>query len=414
MKRFVLNPVTATAMLTVAYAGDLFRNALTTPVWFGIAVLAGLVGTYLAIKNFKQLNRIPKVFLSLLGWWLITPLWSPYHLTSLGLTLGALLTAAIGVGLALALPAKEFAKQSQLSLRYLLIGSLIFEVIVGIIGKPIFPIGLAVTENTSIELAWSRAQIFQTGERIQGLVGNANLLGMIALLLLLLAAGRLFSAGVFSPMATVDLLVAGTTIVLTSSATVTVALFVAGLAIVLLMLWRRKTLISKIAIAVFGAGIIAGFGLIVSNWPTFTALLGKSSDLTHRFDIWNAVLVKIADNPWFGHGFVGWWPSWETWFDIQKIRGIPVSQAHNLWMDLVMQTGIVGTVIALICVMAILIGLTSRLLNDFNAINASWLAIFVAMLVQGATESRMLTEWGLVLFAALAVYSKQVKTKSSL
>ena len=414
MKRFALNPITKTAMLTVAFAGDFFRNALTTPVWFGIAVLVGLLGAYLTIKNREHLNRVPKTFLLLLGWWVLTPLWSPYPLTSLGLTLGAILTALIGFGLSLTMPATQFAKQAQLSLRILLIGSLIFEVIIGIAGNPIFPVGMATDQATSIELAWSRAQILQPGERIQGLVGNANLLGMLALLLLILAATRLFTGGVFSFTAIIDFLVASLTILLTASATVTVALLVAAIAIALMILWRRKTLLSKIAIAVFGAGIIAGVGLATSNWSAFTALLGKSSDLTHRFDIWNAVMGKIADNPWFGHGFVGWWPNWEAWFAIQQIRGIPVSQAHNLWLDLLMQTGIIGTLIVTAAAVATLIGLTRRLLNDFTWANAAWLAIFVAMLVQSTTESRMLTEWGLVLFAALAVYAKPGRAKSAL
>lgn len=79
-----------------------------------------------------------------------------------------------------------------------------------------------------------------------------------------------------------------------------------------------------------------------------------------------------------------------------------------------MQTGVIGTLILAAVAVATLIGLTRRLLKDFNATNTAWLAIFVAMLVQSATESRMLTEWGLVLFAALAVYAKAGQTESAL
>ena len=78
-------------------------------------------------------------------------------------------------------------------------------------------------------------------------------------------------------------------------------------------------------------------------WNALLGLFGKSDDLTGRLDIWNAVIGLAAQRPWFGWGWVGYWPPWVEPFDGLAVRnGVEYLQAHNAWLDVWLQLGIVG------------------------------------------------------------------------
>ena len=50
-----------------------------------------------------------------------------------------------------------------------------------------------------------------------------------------------------------------------------------------------------------------------------------------------------AQRPWFGWGWVGYWPPWVEPFDGLAVRnGVEYLQAHNAWLDVWLQLGIVG------------------------------------------------------------------------
>ena len=80
-----------------------------------------------------------------------------------------------------------------------------------------------------------------------------------------------------------------------------------------------------------------------SLWDPLLDLFGKSEDLTGRFDIWASVTGLAAQRPWFGWGWVGYWAPWVEPFDDLAVRkGVTYLQAHNAWLDVWLQLGIVG------------------------------------------------------------------------
>jgi exopolysaccharide production protein ExoQ len=336
-------------------------------------------------------------------------LWSPYALSSVGLTLAFFCTVLIGVALVSVNTVDELVTHASTALRAILASSLVFEIVVGLRGVPLYPVGMDAPPGTSIELAWCRAIFFESGGRIQGIVGNANLLGMLALLALVIAVVRI-AARETRTWAIVDAVLAG--ILLVKTASTTVALAAVAVAGVWLLVWlaRRRQLFARLSI---GAILTAAVGAVVvalTNWTTVTAALGKSPDLTNRFGIWQAVLERINVRPVTGFGFVGWWPTWEGWFGIHAIRNIRVQQAHNVWLDLTMQIGIIGTVLFAIALVSTGWLLWRGAVRDAGAVALISIGIFVAMVVQTLTESRILTEWGIAMFVILSIAARRTQS----
>jgi O-antigen ligase len=125
------------------------------------------------------------------------------------------------------------------------------------------------------------------------------------------------------------------------------------------------------------------------------------------------VLERIADQPLVGHGFVGWWPDWDPWFAIQSIDGLEMRQAHNLWLDLAMQTGIVGAMLFAITLGSILWTFGRAFVESPRATATVPFLITLALTVQSLTESRLIHEWGFVLLIVFVVCAKRQRADVS-
>lgn len=408
-----MTPNIASKTITVAIfvllmAGDFVRNALTVPFWATIVVAAAVWSLVRVISVGVSIRQFPLPLLALLAWWVLTPIWSPYPLTSLTM----LVTLALGVLFATAIvvdfPLDEFVRRAALSLRLILVGSVLFEVIVAILGKPVYPVGFVENATTPIELAWSRGLFFSSG-RIQGLVGNANTLGMLALVLLIVGLWRMFASRDWRTVSLFDSALALFVIVRTMSATVTVTIVCLAIVIGVTAIARRTGRWWRVGLIVaLGAIVGAGLGTL-GNWSSVAALLGKSPDLTHRLDIWNSVIARIAERPVAGSGFVGWWPTWDPWFAIQDVDGLPMAQAHNLWLDVAMQSGIVGTVLFALCLGTALVSLWRAFAESSRSVAAVPFLVLVALTVQSLAESRLLHEWGFVALVTFAMIAERLR-----
>lgn len=396
------------AVITVLFAGDFFRNALTVPVWATLVIVASLWSVAVIVSNRISWRALPLPLLALLGWWAVSPAWSPYAGTSLLMLLSALMGVLFALALTGSVSGDELVNRSALSLRLVLGGSILFEAIVAIIGHPVYPVGFTETASTPIELAWSRGLLFSPG-RIQGLVGNANVLGMLGLVLLIIAVWRLWASRQWRSVSILDFALAIVIIAKTMSATVTVALGVLAVIIGLTAMARRKGLWWRVGLIGAVGAMIGAVVVAVSQWARFVALLGKSPDLTHRFDIWAAVMSRITERPIAGSGFVGWWPSWDPWFSIHSVDGLPMSQAHNVWLDVAMQSGIVGVVLFAVTLLVALWFLWRKSAFDPRSVATVPLLILCALAVQSLTESRLVHEWGFVCFIACVIIAERVR-----
>ena len=148
------------------------------------------------------------------------------------------------------------------------------------------------------------------------------------------------------------------------------------------------------------------------------SLLGRSSDLTGREAIWSAVWERIAQRPVLGWGFSTPWVPSDPGFDRWIVdHGETVMQAHNMWLDVYFQLGIIGLVLVALTFLAYVwrswFFAVDRprwdLVADrpYSAVTLLPTLVAAILLVQGLAESGPLLGWGWFFVIMLAFKIKQ-------
>jgi O-antigen ligase len=270
-------------------------------------------------------------------------------------------------------------------------------------------------------LLWSRNELFQVldGGKIQGIVGNSSLLGFVALIALIVFGVQLASGSIGRAWGTTWLVIAVATTFFTRSATITVAIVVVCALVLALLRVRSTTTPRGRALTYWslsaGLVIVAGVAFALRN--TVLAALGKSEDLTGRLDIWSAVIDLAQQRPAFGWGWVSYWIPWVAPFDgLAFESGVRQLHAHNAWLDLWLQLGVLGLVVF----GALVVSTTARAWlvavdrpRDFAGKPSAYTAasllpilLMCALLVQSLAESRLLVEYGLLMLVIIAVKTR--------
>lgn len=411
----------ATFALFTVLAGQFWRNLLG---WWGFAVvalvvIAGAVALVIAEKPAWRWRRVPKSAIAFVGLATLSIAWSFYPAASvLGVAI-MLVTTFTAVALALCLSWTRLVRSLAGAIKWVLGLSIAFELWVAIfVQEPLPPNFTDYGDDAPAAFYWSRDLLFQGGP-IEGIVASRNLLGMIALLGLIVF-GALLAAGSMRRVQGIGwLIVAGAVMLLTRSATVILVGVVVLVALGFVAWARRVGPDGRRGVYWAAAGVLAAaVTLLVVFQGALLQLFGKSEDLTGRLDIWSAVTGLALERPWFGWGWIGYWQPWVEPFDGLAVRnGVEYLQAHNAWLDVWMQLGIVGLVVFA----SIVIGSLWRswfLAVDrprdesgrplpFSAAALVPLLVLVALVAQSFAESRILIEGGWLLLIAIAWSTKQ-------
>ena len=131
----------------------------------------------------------------------------------------------------------------------------------------------------------------------------------------------------------------------------------------------------------------AGLGL----HSQVTDLLGRSSDLSGRWEIWTRVMGLWEQHTILGWGWIMYWPPWMPLFRTLVVRpdGTPTMSAHNAYVEALFQTGVVGGAIIAVLVVTVVYR-SFRLATDHLDFDASVLLpalLMTALVVQSFTES---------------------------
>lgn len=392
--------------------GDGLRDALS---WWGfgaISLLLLITGTVVTVRHRR---RFQTLVMSIDSWpvmafmavCLLSAVWSDYPLETLLGSVIQIATALVAVSLLLLHSPARLTAIGAAMVHVHLALALIFEAVVALVvpGHELLPFWTDYGSNAPGAYYWSEGLLFKGG-RIQGIVGNANLTGFIALLALILIgtllAARRVRMALAIPAIVLDLLM----LALTRSATVLIAGFLVVAAAVAAIGFRRLRRRGRVTLAAGGAVLVAliGFGSSRASAPVLGAL-GKGDDLTGRLEIWRVVGTLVAERPVLGWGWVGYWPPWIAPFNRLVVRGgVQYLQAHNAYLDIALQVGIPG-LLAFVVVVGSLVYRSLRVAIAPRPLALLPLLLTTALLTQALAESRLLIEgnWALLVMLSVAV-----------
>lgn len=391
---------------------------------FTLATLG--IGIPMLARNRPQAFRWRRLPWSALGYTtlaLVSVAWSQWRGPTL---LTWVLLAAVtvnGLFIAHVLTWQEIVRALSSAFKWILGLSLLLELWVSlVVHGPLLPNFVALPDGEiDPQWYWVRDNLFDGG-RIQGIVGNANLLAIICLFAII-TFGVLFAARArWRTTLAMWALLAAYFFVRTSSATAFVCAAAAAVVLVVALSMRRaatpgaRTRIYVIAIGATLAGVAA---VLLLREPLLS-LLGRSSDLTGRSEkIWAKVLERAGEHPIFGNGFSSPWipedPAFDGWI---TDHGITVFHAHNMWLDVLLQLGVVGAVLMAVAYISLLwrswFFAVDRPRWDLHAARTfSPLTLLpslftVVLLVQGLSESTPIMLWGWMLLVMLSFKLKSV------
>ncbi len=418
-------------VLFTLLAGDAWRLSVGWWVFSTVTIAITLVSGWLLWRQRGRwsVGGLPLPLLVFLTLATVSIFWSHYPAaTALGLVTTWIIVVN-AVALAITFTWAELLRALGAVLRVVLGVSLLFELFVStVVRERVLPFfGMPDIDYSTYDripgmLMWSRNELFTVFDngRIQGIVGNANSLGFLALLALVAFGIQLASRTVSKRWGIAWLVVAIATLLMTNSATATVA--TAAIVVVLaiaLLVRRAKTGRGRAAVYLSSASIlVAGSVTAFLLRDTVFELLGKSSDLTGRLGIWEKVIDLTQQRPTFGWGWVSFWVPWADPFDNLVFRsGVRQLQAHNTWLDVAFQLGLVGLMVFLALVAAALVKAWQLAVDRpqkapgaplrYTAVTLLPLLLLVALIVQSFAESRLITEYGLALLVVVAVKTKR-------
>ncbi len=417
----------AVFVLFTGIAGDFWRDLLT---WYGWGVMVALVVAGAAVllvhnRHTVRLQKLPYPLLVFLFLAALSIAWSQYRIESVGGTIAQIITTVAAVAVAVTLTWQELLVVLGRVFRLVLGLSVVFEFIVSaFIRHPIYPVWVVPDDpaHPTKLLYWSRDLLFSAG-KIQGIVGNSSLLAMAALLGLIVFAIQLATRSVRPVAGWIWLVVAVALIAITQSATIFLALAAVVVVAAAVLLIRsskspRGRTIRYLVIVV--VTVVAAVAAVVERNPILH-LLGKSSDFTGRSDIWAKVIALAEQHSAVGWGWISYWAPWVAPFNHLIVKGgVQVLHAHDAWLDVWLQLGIVGLVVFGAFVLSTLVRSwlfsvdevidTPTGVGSYSWLTALPLLMFVAQLVQSIAESRMLIEGGWMLLVIWAVKTKWVPT----
>lgn len=404
-------------------AGDAWRYSIS---WYGYGAIVVVVSAVCVVLVVKQRHRwrfngLPYPLVVFLALAVVSTAWSDYPQWTAIAAVTTILTAMAAFALAVTFSLAEILRALGHALRIILGLSILFELFVSVVIRhPILPWWTNYTGLT-VHAAdyWSR-DLLLTGDRIQGIVGNSNLLGFVALLGLIVFAIEFASRSMRRGWAAFWIAVAVADILLTRSATVTVAIVVvAAVAAVLLLLRRAGTTRGRVLVSLGALVVIAiGVALAFAFRHQLLHLLGKNSELTGRTTIWSSVIHLAGQRPAVGWGWISYWVPFIPPFKGLAVNGgVQLLQAHEAWLDVWFQLGIVGLVVFGALVVSALVrawimsvdrpqlalGVPAR----YSAITLLPVLLLVALLAQSLAESRLLLEYGMLLLSLIAIKTKR-------
>ena len=139
-------------------------------------------------------------------------------------------------------------------------------------------------------------------------------------------------------------------LVMTSSKTASGLVLVAALAGIMFDLSYRNPTLRAVAMSTLACGLLLAVVAFGDQAPTLLAVFEDPSSLTGRVQIWPVLLSYAADHLFLGSGYGSFWAIGDASPVYQSGAHwlTTISHAHNGYLDLLVQTGLVGLALAVL------------------------------------------------------------------
>jgi len=255
---------------------------------------------------------------------------------------------------------------------------------------------------------WVQGNLFQS-ERIQGFVGNANLIAFIAVLGLVIFFVEYLVTIRNRKIALASIAFSAGFIALAKSASMTIALIIVVAAAVIAMISEGRPRSSRHKIyrsTLWSLGFV-GF-LVLVYWTELTDFLGKSPDASGRFLIWEKVFGLAVERPVLGWGWISHWvPGVAPYEGLIVIEDVPHYHAHNAFLDVWLQLGLVGLAAFMWLMWTTFARAWKIAVVHTNPLYLWPLFVFMVIATQALSESRILIENGWLLLSLIAIKSTE-------
>jgi hypothetical protein len=382
--------------------------------WYGFAVLAATAViasiVFIATSSDKSvLRRFPlplALLITLMG---LSAFWSSYQLISLAAFGVQLATTIVAVFFAIQFDWRQLLNVFANTIRFILLLSLIIELVAAFTG-PIKPPFANFDGDTPPAPAywWVQGNLFHS-ERIQGFVGNANLIAFIAVLGLFVFFVEYLVSARKQTIAIASMVGSAAFIALAKSASMWAALLIVVIAAIVAMVAEGKPRPTrhKIYRATLWSSLF-GLFLVAVYWVEITDLLGKSPDASGRFFIWQTVWQLVQEKWLVGWGWISHWiPGVAPYDGLIVIENVPHFHAHNAFLDVWLQLGIVGLLVFVWLLGTTFVRVWKVAVVHTNPLYFWPLFAFMVIATQALTESRLLIENGWMLLVLLALKSRE-------
>lgn len=154
-----------------------------------------------------------------------------------------------------------------------------------------------------------------------------------------------------------------------------------GVTVLLFMLKYYRLLFLWLTTAVAG-----GIAIFILKLPIIPRLSDMNVTISLREQIWALAVRQIKANPLFGHGFMSF-----SYVYNSSIQNNRIPHAHSIYLDMLMNFGIVGSMLFLWFLCKYYLSLFYTRIKEKNTMITSLiLAVSVAALVHGATDMTLL------------------------
>lgn len=157
--------------------------------------------------------------------------------------------------------------------------------------------------------------------------------------------------------------------------------------------------------------------LVLNNAEILVGASGKDLTFNGRSDLWELVIAKVWERPWFGYGYYGFWTSDAA----SNLRATYewASNAHNGFLELLLELGFLGFLIFAAGFLRFFVMALARIVSVAKKPEDYWpMQMLILIVIVNFSEARLLTpSWNWLMYVTTSLsltldYQRSYKTRA--